>query len=380
MPRSVVGVDIGTSGVRAVHVSRGSRGKVKVSRVGAVTLPPGALINGELRDPSAVGLALKQLWKRSHFATRAVALGLGNNQTIVRRADILFDGDLSHIKELLSEQMTGELPVDPSELVLDGYPMAEFVDKQGDIRMDTFVVGAIAAASENLYAAVREAHLRPTRMDHAGFALIRAAVTTFGDPSKVPGEEIDDVERNCEVVVDMGAQSILVAIHHNGRPALIRAIQGGGESVTRALVDHLGVTESQAESIKAILGIAPVTRENADALRVQLASAGLEDPALIQMAQQVINLMASTLLQRVRETVQFYLASDPNVAAVDRLILSGGASKMPGLAPRLAAELRTDTGFLTPLSAFAANKSKSTRWASLDPQFSLAFGLALDVK
>lgn len=379
MPRSLIGVDIGTSGARAVHVRQGSRGKIQVARVGAVTLPPGALVNGEMRDTAAVAVALKQLWKRSKFRTRAVCLGLGNTQTFVRRADILFDGELSHLRGLLSEQLSGEMSADADELVFDGYPMYEFVDKSGDVKMDTFVVGALSAASENLYAASREAKLRPSRIDHSAFALIRASVVTFGEPGKVPGPEIDDTERSCEVVVDLGAQSILIAIHHEGRPALIRHIQGGGESITRALMDHLGLSFEQAETVKAVLGIAPVARENAEQTFARVAEAGL-DPSLIQNAQQVINLMASALLQRVRETTEFYLASDSNILGVERLILSGGASRLPGLADRLAAELRTDVGYLSPLQAFAPNKGKGARWGHLDPEFSLAFGLALDVK
>lgn len=376
---SIVGIDIGTSAIRAVHVRRASRSHPRVTRVGEISLPPGTLVNGELRNPDIVAEAIRRLWKKAHFQSRAVALGIGNQQTLVRRIDLLTDGDPSRLKAVLGEQMDGTLPVHVDELVLDGYPMGEFIAKTGEIRVDTFVVGALAAAAENMYATVRQAKLRPMRLDHAGFALVRAAVTTFGDPQKVPGEPADRVEHLCEVVVDIGAQAIIVAIHHGGRPALIRTITGGGESITRALVDHLGTTFTQAEYLKSVLGIAPVTPADMEAISARLVGMQL-DPSLIQMAQQIINLMASSLLQGIRETVEFYLASDPYASGVLRVVLAGGGSQLPGLAHRLASELRTDVGPLTPLSTFASTSAKRSRWASLDPRFSLAFGLATEVK
>lgn len=379
MFNSIVGVDIGTTAVRAVSVRKGAKGKPTITRIGEIGLPVGALVNGELRDPDVVAEALKRLWRKSHFPTRAVAVGIGNQQTLVRRADVLAAGDPNALKEILDEALDGNLPVPTDELVLDGYPMGEFVAKSGNIEIDTFVVGALAAASENIYATLRDAKLRPMRLDHSGFALIRGAVTNYGSPSSVPGQAADEVEHPCEIVVDIGAQTIIVAIHHLGRPALIRSIPGGGESITRALNDQLGIPREQAEYVKQCLGIASVTPENTAAVAERFHSLGLA-PDSIATAQHVINMMASALLQNVRETAEFYLASDPYVSGVLRLILAGGGSQLPGLSQRLAAELRTDVGPMTPLATFASSSAKKTRWGRLDPRFSLAFGLALGVK
>ena len=144
-------------------------------------------------------------------------------------------------------------------------------------------------------------------------------------------------------------------------------------------MDQLGLTFDQAEYVKSVLGISPVAAESNDGGVGTLKSLGL-DTTTISIAQNVINLMASSLLQGIRETVEFYLASDPHVAGVLRVVLAGGGSQLPGISQRIAAELRTDVGPLTPLGALASSKSRADRWRSLDPRFSLAFGLALGVK
>src|SRR5437763_1986564 len=79
----VIGLDIGTFAVRAVEVvPAGSR--PVLSRFGQVTLPPGAVVGGEVVDPVAVGAALTKLWEEVGFRSRDVAVGAGLTTVIVR--------------------------------------------------------------------------------------------------------------------------------------------------------------------------------------------------------------------------------------------------------------------------------------------------------
>ena len=64
-----MGLDIGTSGVRAAELSFG-KGGVTLDRFGQVALPPGAVRDGEVVDPDAVATAIKQLWSSVKFSKR----------------------------------------------------------------------------------------------------------------------------------------------------------------------------------------------------------------------------------------------------------------------------------------------------------------------
>ena len=57
MARKVVGLDIGTTAVRAAEVSV-RRGQVVLERIGQAGLPGGAVVDGEVKDPAAVATAL----------------------------------------------------------------------------------------------------------------------------------------------------------------------------------------------------------------------------------------------------------------------------------------------------------------------------------
>ncbi len=68
--RPVVGLDIGTTAVRAAELRVSSRSGVVLERFGQIALPPGAVRDGEVADGEAVAAALRQLWAATRFRTK----------------------------------------------------------------------------------------------------------------------------------------------------------------------------------------------------------------------------------------------------------------------------------------------------------------------
>ena len=85
--RSAIGLDIGTSGVRAAELSFG-KGQVTLEKFGQVALPEGAVRDGEVVDPDAVAAAIKQLWAHTKFSSKKVVIGVANQKVIVRQVDL----------------------------------------------------------------------------------------------------------------------------------------------------------------------------------------------------------------------------------------------------------------------------------------------------
>ena len=85
--KRAVGLDIGTSGVRAAQLSIGKRGAT-LERFGQVALPPGAVVAGEVVDPPTVSAAIKQLWSQARFSSKKVFAGVSNGKVIVRQVDL----------------------------------------------------------------------------------------------------------------------------------------------------------------------------------------------------------------------------------------------------------------------------------------------------
>ena len=85
--RTAIGLDIGTSSVRAAQVTV-SKGTVVLERFGQVGLPPGAVRDGEVVDPSAVAEAIQTLWANAKFSKKDVVVGVSNQRVFVRLVQV----------------------------------------------------------------------------------------------------------------------------------------------------------------------------------------------------------------------------------------------------------------------------------------------------
>ena len=65
MAHSVVGVDIGSTSVRAVEVKARAKAKPTLVRFLEIPLPEGAVSRGEVLEPHTVGAVIKQIWSLS---------------------------------------------------------------------------------------------------------------------------------------------------------------------------------------------------------------------------------------------------------------------------------------------------------------------------
>ena len=76
MAQLIVGLDIGTSAVRAAELDTGPSRPVLVT-YGQVGLPPGSVVDGEVRDRAAVTEAIRASVLKCLFMGRVSSLGSG---------------------------------------------------------------------------------------------------------------------------------------------------------------------------------------------------------------------------------------------------------------------------------------------------------------
>ena len=74
MAKSRIGLDIGSTAVRAVELVGSPLAVVRASQI---ALPPGAVESGEVRDAPVVAEALRRLWHEGGFISPPDKPGLG---------------------------------------------------------------------------------------------------------------------------------------------------------------------------------------------------------------------------------------------------------------------------------------------------------------
>lgn len=304
MPKTTIGLDIGTSAIRAAEV----RGKAPVSlvRFAQLGLPAGAVVAGEIADADAVASTVRELWKRGGFKAKQVSVAVSNQAVVVRQVE-LPRMELAELREALPYQVQDYIPIPIEEAILDFVPLDEFVGEDGQEMLRVLAVAAQAEMVTAVVGVLTRAGLDPVDVDIAPLALVRAMT----DP-----EASLLADREAEAIIDMGAGVTNVVVHEHGTPRFVRILTTGGNEITAALVQNLEVEPDEAESQKVALGVSE------------------ESGASETGAAAIIEEQARVMIDDIRRSIEYY-ATQPDAAPVARAVLLGGGGRLGGLRARL---------------------------------------------
>ena len=345
-----MGLDIGTSGVRAAELSTG-KGGATLERFGQVALPPGAVRDGEVVDAATVSQANKQLWAQAKFSTKKVVVGVANQKVVVRQVDLPWL-PVDELRKSLAFQVQDFIPMPVEQAILDFHPLEEFTNDSGGRMLRVLLVAASREMVGSALDAVTLAGLQPSMVDLTSFAVLRSQATVSA------GFSLES-----EALVDIGSSVTNIVVHQGGVPRFVRILLMGGGDITDAVAERLGVGAEQAESVKQSTGLALVAG-NADA----------------HPATRAIESVGSAFVEEVRGSLDYYLAQ-PGSARIGRVVLSGGGSRLGGLVERLQAATRLPVEVARPMSVMKIGKTGLTaeQLAYVEPMVTVPVGLALGV-
>lgn len=346
----VIGLDIGTTHVRAAEVEFGNggpagRGVPEVVRFGQVALPPGAVRDGEVAEPQTVASALRQLWSHGKFSSKDVIVGVGNQRVLVRDLD-LPAMPLAQLRSSLSFQVQDLIPVAVDDALLDYYPSSTANGPHGPVYRGLLVAATKETVKANV-SAVELAGLRATLVDLNAFALVRV---------QARGE----LAASTVALVDIGARVTNIVIVAHGSPRFVRILPSGGQDVTDAVANAMNISIEQAEGLKREIGV------------------GYTVIPELEPAKEAISDVASSLVEAIRNTLVYYASSNPG-AAVTQVLITGGGSFLPGLGQFLSSASRVTVAFGQPLFGMRVAASAgdlSAVQSLLAVSVGLAFGVA----
>jgi len=331
-----IGLDIGSSSIRAVEVRRAKDGYA-LTNFGQLPLPPGTMQAGILQDQLVLTSALKQLWAACRFSTKQVMLGVTNPQLVVREVSVS-NLPAKEMRKSLPFQVRDMLPLAVERSLLDFRPLEEPGDNP---TVRGLLVAMPKEAVMDLVQAVEKAGLRVVNVDLASFAMLRAT---------------SRLDAQVEAIVDIGAEVTSVIVHADGEPLIVRTVPRGGVEITEMLATRLGIGTPEAEALKCRFGLHGDGRqETAD--------------AAADAVRPLINELRSSFT---------YLASGERQKQVTRVSLCGGSALMPGLAEHIQKQLG-----VTVMYADAASRLGDTRDArqrgfdSFVPSAAVSIGLTL---
>jgi type IV pilus assembly protein PilM len=348
----VVGLDIGTSGVRAAELTLG-KGAATLERFGQVALPEGAVRDGEVVDVAAVASAVKQLWAQAKFTTKKVVVGVANQKVVVRQVDLPWM-PADELKKSLAFQVQDVIPMPVDEAILDYHPLMELTNDAGARMLRVLLVAAARDMVGSTLEVVSAAGLTPEMVDLTSFAVLRSLVSA--DSGFMGG--------HAEALVDVGANVTNIVVHEGGMPRFVRILMMGGGDITSSVADRLGVPLDQAEAVKQQTGLA-MSGANGDG----------------HPAQRAIEASGGAFIEEVRGSLDFYMAQ-AGATRIARVIVSGGGSRLGGLAERLSSATRLPVQLARPMATLKIGKTGLTpeQLAYVEPLVVVPVGLAMGVE
>ena len=295
--KSVVGLDIGSSAVKAVELKPAGKG-FRVAAFGTEPVPPESIVDGAIIDAGAVADAIRRVFERNAaFKTRDVCASLSGNAVIVKKITLPVMTE-SELAESIYWEAEQYIPFDIQDVNLDYQILDPGTGPESRGSMDVLLVAAKKEKIGDYTSVIAQAGRTPVIVDVDAFALQNAFEVNYGlEP------------RRTVVLLNAGASAININILQGDQSVFTRDISMGGNAYTEAVQKELDLPFEAAEQLKK--GI-PV------------------DGATFEEAQPILHAVTENVLLEIQKTFDFFKAT-ASADQIDRIMLSGGASRVDGL-------------------------------------------------
>jgi type IV pilus assembly protein PilM len=257
---SLIGVDLGGRTTKAVELQRHG-GTVSVVRYAVQDVPP--LENGFTTE--ALSEHLRAIWQALDTRTKSVSVALGVTESLVRQVD-LPQMPVNHMRQVLKNNSKNYLQQDLSGHAFDCFITAPQVSSKADDKskpggvpkMRVLVGGAKQDLMNQVSAAVKAAGLSA-----------EAIVPGLVGPVNAFELAMPEIfSREAVALIDFGFRGTSICLLQEGELILSRVVPIGGDHLTSAITESMGVSYAEAESIK--VGLTSEVQANLEPLLTEL--------------------------------------------------------------------------------------------------------------
>lgn len=341
--KNLIGVDIGTSSVKVVQVRQSKKG-VHLVKYGVEPLPPQSIVDGHVMNGGAVVDALGKIFRDLRIGQREVALSISGHSVIIKKLNLpLMKRD--ELEEQIQWEAEQHIPYEISEVEID-YNILWQNPEVG--QMDVLLVAAKKEEIQDLVEVVRQAKLRPLVVDIDAFAMQNVYELNYGYNE---GEVV--------ALLNVGASVTSVNILKGAVSQFTRDITNGGASITEEIQKQLQVSFEEAEAYK--------------------AGGGLSSQEMLpQEVDEIITSVVDSLAGEIQRSLDFFAATT-NQGAVEKVMITGGTSKIAYLRTAIERRSRVQVEPLDPFRRvlFDERQFSPQILKAQAPQATICLGLSL---
>ena len=300
-----------------------------------------------------------------------VSVTAGRLKSVRRRAETEVVGEVSQADFSRVTASAAKLPLDDERVALHSTVYDVQLDDDGGLDNPVGMTGR--RLSSNLH--VLTAEIAPLRNLEAAINRAQLVVEAFvATPyASALSTMVEDEAAMGSACIDMGSGATTIAIFQNGRFIYADQIAIGGANITMDLARGLSISPADAERIKVMHGstMAELLDDTGEPLSVTpLGDSAEAHPIIVKRS-----LVTKIIRPRVEETFELVRdrlnASGLGHVIGKRVVLTGGASQLAGLAETARTVLQRNVRLGRPMGVTGLNPS------SKGPGFSTSVGLLI---
>lgn len=340
----LVGVDISSTAVKLLQLSRGGAGVgYRVEHYAVEPLPPNAVVEKNIVEVEAVGDAIRRALARSGSRAKHAAAAVAGSAVITKIIPMAADLDEEDMESQVELEAVNYIPYPIEEVNLDFEVLGPM---PGNPEMMQVLLAASRAENVEMRASALElGGLQAKVMDVEAFAVENA----FG----LLADSLNLRRDGLAALVDVGATMTTLNILRNGRSLYSREQVFGGKQLTDEVMRRYGLSYEEAGLAK--------------------RQGGLPESYEVE----VLEPFKEALVQQISRLLQFFYAGS-EFNRVDQVVLAGGCASIPGVAEMVEEQIGVPTTVANPLAHMTLGPRVQAHALAQDaPALMIACGLAL---
>ena len=243
--KQVVGLDIGSSAIKAVELKRVGK-ELEVSRLAMEVLPPEIVVDGAIVDPGHVSNSIAKIFSENKIGSKQVATSVSGHSVIVKRLSLqtMTDEELEGAIQMEAGQ---HIPFDIAEVNLDYQVLEPGPDSAA---MDVLLVAVKKDKILNYTNVLTLAGKPPAIVDIDAFALQNAYEYNY-----------EPEEDATVALLNLGASVMNINITRGRTPLFTRDVSVGGDQYTDSLQKELDLGFEDAEHVKMGLTVPGISED-----------------------------------------------------------------------------------------------------------------------
>ena len=341
--KSVAGLDVGSSAIKIVELD-GKMNNLSLVSLGFENLPDDTIIDGQIMEMNVVSDVIQNICTNHKISANQVVTGVSGHSVIIKNI-VLPPMSKEELEESIDWHAEEHIPYDLADVSLDYQITAENSEATS-----VLIAACKRERIDNIKQAIQLSGRQPVVIDVDTFALQNCYEVNYQpDESQVV------------TLLNIGAATMNVNIVQGSRSLFTRDITVGGSQFTDVLQRSLGISFQQAEAVKR---------------GVMEATEGVEEKSIEPLMNDVTEIVAL----EIQKTFDFYRATtEDSEIVMQKILISGGGSKLKGLAEDLAARLELPVEVLDPFRQIKVDTRKfdPDYLSEIMPEMAVAVGLAV---